>query len=128
MLDTLEQIEPYTSYRFALALVLAGITAYWVFTSIGALRSLRLFVAEMNRQVNEQRLFNEVRLRLDRRFDLDALPLLRAKPGRIIKLALLSASLRLLGWRSLLRVSHYLLAIAILLPACGVAYWFAFTL
>jgi hypothetical protein len=127
-MDLLEQVEPYTSYRFALALVLAGITLYWLITSIGALRSLRQFIADMNQQVNEQRLFNDVRLRLDRRFDLESLPPLRAKPGRIIKLALLSACMRLLGWRSLLRVSHYLLAIAILAPACVVAYWFVFTL
>jgi hypothetical protein len=128
MIETLETIEPYTSYRVAIALVLFGIFVYSVVTTIANAFSLRDFIRDLNRQVNENRLFDDVRLELDPNRDLTALPRLNAKPGRIIKLALLSACLRLVSFRTLWRNGLLILGCAILAPMCAVAYWYVFTL
>lgn len=127
MLDFLEGVEVYTSYRYALALVLSGLTIYWVITSLGSLRGLREFMAEMNARVNEDRLFNDARKMLEPGFDLQQLPKLNAKPGRIIKFALLSACLRLISFRTFRRVWPELIGCLVLAPACVYAYWLVFS-
>ena len=127
MESLLESLEPYTSYRFALGLVLAGMTLYWLVTSLGSLRNLRDFMRDLNMQVNDERLFNDVRVQLDPDCDLDELPPLKAKPGRIIKLALLSVCVRMLGWRTVRRVWLELAGCLLLAPACLYAYWLVFS-
>ncbi len=127
MLDFLESLEPYTSYRFALGLVLTGMTLYWVITSLGGVRTLRAFMRDLNVQVNDERLFNEMRLNLDPEFDLATLPRLNAKPGRIVKLELITVCVRMLSWRTLRRVWLELLGCAVLLPAAVYAYWVVFS-
>ncbi len=127
MPDFLESLEPYTSYRFALGLVLAGMTIYWIVTGFGSFRNLREFMRDLNMQVNDQRLFNDVRIQLDPDCDLGGLPQLNAKPGRIIKLALLSACVRMLGWRTVRRVWLELAGCVLLAPACLYAYWLVFS-
>jgi hypothetical protein len=127
MPDFFETLEPYTSYRFALGLVLTGMTIYWVATSYGGLRTLRAFMRDMNMQVNDGRLFNEVRIQLDPEADLTTLPPLQAKPGRIIKLELLSVCVRMLSWRTMRRVWMELLGCLLLAPLCLYAYWLVFS-
>jgi hypothetical protein len=127
MLDFLESLEPYTSYRFALGLVLTGMTLYWVITSLGGVRTLRAFIRDLNTQVNDERMLNDVRLDLDPDFDVTTLPRLNAKPGRIIKLELLTVSVRMMSWRTLRRVWLELLGCAVLLPAAVYAYWVVFS-
>lgn len=128
LLDFLNSAEPYTSYRYVLGLVLGGITVYFVVTAIMSLRNLQGLLQDFNRQVNEQRVFNDVRLMLDPDYDTSLEKPLRAKPGRIIKLSLLSACLRLLSFRTLVYVFPELIGVLILGSAAAAAYWFVFTL
>lgn len=128
LLDFLHSAEPYTSYRYVLGLVLGGITVYFVVTAIMSLRNLQGLLQDFNRQVNEQRVFNDVRLMLDPDYDTSLEKPLRAKPGRIIKLSLLSACLRLLSFRTLVYVFPELIGVLILGSAAAAAYWFVFTL
>ncbi|MBX3460519.1 MAG: hypothetical protein KF696_11245 [Planctomycetes bacterium] len=127
MLEFLESLEPYSSYRFLLGLVLTGMTIYWLATSLGSLRSFRQFVRELNMQVNDERLMNDVRRIVDPEFDLSVLPPLKARPGQIVKLTLLSAVLRMVSFRTLCRVWPELVGCALLLPACGYSYWLVFS-
>lgn len=128
LLDFLHSAEPYTSYRYVLGLVLGGITVYFVVTAIMSLRNLQGLLQDFNRQVNEQRLFDDVRLMLDPDYDLSLEKPLRAKPGRIIKLSLLSACLRLLSFRTLVYVFPELIGVIIVGSAAAVAYWYVFTM
>lgn len=128
LLDFLHSAEPYTSYRYVLGLVLGGITVYFVVTAIMSLRNLQGLLQDFNRQVNEQRLFDDVRLMLDPDYDLSLEKPLRAKPGRIIKLSLLSACLRLLSFRTLVYVFPELIGVVIVGSAAAVAYWYVFTM
>ncbi|MCB9932926.1 MAG: hypothetical protein H6841_05815 [Planctomycetes bacterium] len=128
LLDFLNSAEPYTSYRYVLGLVLGGITVYFVVTAIMSLRNLQGLLQDFNRQVNEQRLFDDVRLMLDPDYDLSLEKPLRAKPGRIIKLSLLSACLRLLSFRTLVYVFPELIGVIIVGSAAAVAYWYVFTM
>lgn len=128
LLDFLHSAEPYTSYRYVLGLVLGGITVYFVVTAIMSLRNLQGLLQDFNRQVNEQRLFDDVRLMLDPDYDLSLEKPLRAKPGRIIKLSLLSACLRLLSFRTLVYVFPELIGVILMGSASAVAYWYVFTL
>lgn len=128
LLDFLHSAEPYTSYRYVLGLVLGGITVYFVVTAIMSLRNLQGLLQDFNRQVNEQRVFNDVRLMLDPDYDTSLEKPLRAKPGRIIKLSLLSACLRLLSFRTLVYVFPELIGVIVLGSASAVAYWYVFTL
>lgn len=128
LLDFVNSAEPYTSYRYVLGLVLGGITVYFVVTAVMSLRNLQGLLQDFNRQVNEQRLFDDVRLMLDPDYDLSLEKPLRAKPGRIIKLSLLSACLRLLSFRTMVYVFPELIGVLILGSASAVAYWYVFTL
>ncbi|MCG3184650.1 MAG: hypothetical protein ICCCNLDF_02778 [Planctomycetes bacterium] len=128
LLDFLHSAEPYTSYRYVLGLVLGGITVYFVVTAIMSLRNLQGLLQDFNRHVNEQRLFDDVRLMLDPDYDLSLEKPLRAKPGRIIKLSLLSACLRLLSFRTLVYVFPELIGVILMGSASAVAYWYVFTL
>jgi hypothetical protein len=128
LLDFLHSAEPYTSYRYVLGLVLGGITVYFVVTAIMSLRNLQGLLQDFNRQVNEQRVFNDVRLMLDPDYDTSLEKPLRAKPGRIIKLSLLSACLRLLSFRTLVYVFPELIGVMLVGSAAAVAYWYVFTL
>lgn len=128
LLDFLHSAEPYTSYRYVLGLVLGGITVYFVVTAIMSLRNLQGLLQDFNRQVNEQRLFDDVRLMLDPDYDLSLEKPLRARPGRIIKLSLLSACLRLLSFRTLVYVFPELIGVILMGSASAVAYWYVFTL
>lgn len=127
MLEFLESTEPYTSYRYLIGLVLTGLTFYWLVTSLGSVRSFQAFVRDMNRHVDEDRFMNEVRKELDPEFDTSVLPPLKSKPGRIIKLSVLSATLRLISFRTLRAVWADLLGIVLLAPLCVYAYWWIFS-
>ena len=124
----LESAEPYTSYRYVLGLVLTGLFIYFMVTSILSLKNLRGLLLDMNRQVNEKRFFDDVRLRLDPDWDVSKERPLKAKPGRIIKLSLLSSCLRLLSFRTFLYVFPELVGVTLVGSAAAVAYWFVFTL
>lgn len=124
----LESAEPYTSYRYVLGLVLTGLFVYFLVTSILSLKNLRDLLRDMNRQVNEKRFFDDVRLRLDPDWDVSHERPLKAKPGRIIKLSLLSNCLRLISFRTFLYVFPELVGVTLVGSAAAVAYWYVFTL
>ncbi|MBZ0134944.1 MAG: hypothetical protein K8I27_01060 [Planctomycetes bacterium] len=124
----LESAEPYTSYRYVLGLVLTGLFIYFLVTSILSLRNLQGLLHDMNRQVNDKRFFDDVRLRLDPDWDVSGERPLKAKPGRIIKLSIVSACLRLLSFRTMLYVLPELIGVTVLGSAAAVAYWYVFTL
>jgi hypothetical protein len=124
----LQGAEPYTSYRYILGLVLTGLTVYYLYTSFASIRNLQGLMRDLNRQVNEDRLFDDVRKMLDPDYDLSVERPLKAKPGRIIKLSILSACLRLVSWRTLRYVLPELIGVTVLLAASAVAYWYVFTL
>lgn len=127
MFDFLEKLEPYSSYRFILGLVLTGMTIYWLITSLGSIRTFKAFVRDLNMQVNDQRLFSDVRKILEPEYDVSVLPPLKAKPGQIIKLTLITVVLRMAGWRTFKRVWPELLGCLLLAPACLYAYWLVFS-
>ena len=124
----MESAEPYTSYRYVLGLVLTGLFVYFLVTSILSLRNLQGLLHDLNRQVNEKRFFDDVRLRLDPEWDVSKERPLKAKPGRIIKLSLLSSCLRLFGFRTLVYVFPELIGVTLVGSAAAVAYWYVFTL
>ena len=128
MEDFVNSVEPYTSYRYVLGLVLTGLTVYFIVTAALSLKNLKGLLDDLNRQVNENRLFDDVRIKIDPDVDLSVEKPLKAKPGRIIKLAMLSACLRLLSFRTFIYVFPELLAVTLLAGASAVAYWYVFTM
>jgi hypothetical protein len=126
--ELLQGAEPYTSYRYILGLVLTGLTVYYLYTSIASIRNLQGLMRDLNRQVNEDRLFDDVRKMLDPEYDVSVERPLKAKPGRIIKLSILSASLKLISWSNLRYVLPELIGVIVLLAGSCVAYWYVFTL
>jgi hypothetical protein len=128
VLDFLEKLEPYTSYRFALALVLAGLTGYFLWTSWAAWRNFQGLLEDLNEMTRGARLFDEARLLLYPDFLTETRPPLRARPGNIVRLALFGALARMLRPLNLLRLMPELLLLAAVSAACGVAYWHVFTL
>ncbi|MCA8936884.1 MAG: hypothetical protein KDB68_11860 [Planctomycetes bacterium] len=123
----LNSAEPYTSYRYVLGLVLTGLTVYYFYTGYASIRNMQGLLRDMNKQVNDQRLFDDVRLMLDPDYDVTHEKPLKAKPGRIIKLSVLSACLRLLSFRTLVYVFPELMGVIILGSAAIAAYWYVFT-
>lgn len=128
MEDFLNSVEPYTSYRYVLGLVLGGLFVYFAATAVMSLRNLKGLLDDLNRQVNENRLFDDVRIKLDPDFDLSKEKPLNAKPGRIIKLAMLSACLRLVSFRTFIYVLPELIAVTLLGTASAIAYYYVFTM
>jgi hypothetical protein len=125
--EFMRSAEPYTSYRYVLGLVLTGLFVYFLVTSILSLRNLRGLLQDMNRQAREHGVFHDVRLMLDPDYQSTSRPP-RAKPGRIIKLALYSACLRLVSFRTLAYVLPELIGVIVVGSAAAVAYWYVFTL
>ncbi|MBE7492440.1 MAG: hypothetical protein HS108_11865 [Planctomycetes bacterium] len=128
MLDFLERLEPYTSYRYVLGLVLGGLTLYFVVTSLASLRQLGALLRDLNSLASQGRILDEARLAVDPNCDLKALPTLKSKPGRAVRLLLLLAVLRVLSPRSLARLWPELLAVAVLAALSLWAYVYVFTL
>jgi hypothetical protein len=128
LIEFLESAEPYTSYRYVLGLVLGGLTLYFVYTGYASIRNFQGLLRDLNRQVHEQRVFNDVRVMLEPGFDISTVPPLKAQPGRIIKLSVLSACLRLISFRTLRAVWLELIGVVVLGAATMVAYWYVFTL
>ncbi|MCA8910501.1 MAG: hypothetical protein KDB82_02260 [Planctomycetes bacterium] len=127
LVSFLNSAEPYTSYRYVLGLVLTGLTVYYFYTAWASVRNMQGLLRDLNRQVNEQRLFDDVRLMLDPDYDVTQERPLKAKPGRIIKLSVLSACLRLFSFRTLVYVFPELIGVILVGGAAGVAYWYVFT-
>ena len=127
MPEWLEQIEPYTSYRYFIGLVLSGITVYLGINAWLSIRSMTGLLHDLDAQAASSRLFDEVREVLEPGVDLSALPPTRARPGRIIRLIVMSAALRVFGFRSLIRLAPELMACTLLAAACLVAYYYVFT-
>lgn len=125
--EILQATEPYASYRFIIALVLTGLTVYYLYTSFASIRNLQGLIRDLNRQVNEDRLFDDVRKRIDPDYDVSVERPLRAQPGRIVKLTVLSTTLRMLSWKSVRYVLPELIGVAVLLAACVYTYWNVFT-
>ncbi|MCB9893712.1 MAG: hypothetical protein H6839_04610 [Planctomycetes bacterium] len=124
--EILKGAEPYTSYRYVLGLVLAGLTIYFIVTSILSLRNLQGLLQDLNRQAREHGVFHDVRLMIDPEYKATSKPL-RAKPGRIIKLSILSACLRLISFRTLVYVFPELMGVIVIGGAAAAAYWYVFT-
>lgn len=123
----LNSAEPYTSYRYVLGLVLSGLTIWYLYTAYASVRNFQGLLRDMNSQVNDQRLFDDVRLMLDPKYDVSHEKPLKAKPGRIIKLTALRACLRLLSFRTLVYVFPELIGVLVLGSAAAAAYWYVFT-
>ncbi len=117
-----ETIEPYSSYRYVLALVLFGLTTWLVVSSILSLRGMRQLMLTVNRQMQSRRLLDDVRIMLDPDHDLSQSEPYRANTARIAKLAMLRALLRQFGWKTLRAVWLELVLLAALSLACVWAY------
>lgn len=127
MLDTLERLEPYSSYRYLLGLVLGGLTLYLLWSSWVSVRQFLGLLRDFNRMASKGRMLDEARLTLDPEFDLAALPPLKAQPGRVILLAALSAALRVISWRTARELAPELALAALLAGASLAAYWYVFS-
>lgn len=128
MEDVVNSLEPYASYRFVLGLVLIGLFVYFTWTAVMSLRNMQGLLDDLNAQVNENRMFDDVRVKIDPDVDLSAERPLRARPGRIVKLSVLSSCLRLFSLRTIVYVLPELIAVTLLGTASAVAYWFVFTM
>lgn len=127
MLDTLERLEPYSSYRYLLGLVLGGLTLYLLWSSWVSLRQFLGLMRDFNRMASRGRLLDEARLSVDPKFDLASLPPLKARPGRVILLAALNAALRVVSWRTARELAPELLLALALGSASLAAYWYVFS-
>ncbi|MBK9973539.1 MAG: hypothetical protein IPP14_01995 [Planctomycetes bacterium] len=128
MPDFLEKLEPYTSYRYILGLVLGGLTLYFVVTSLLSLRQLAALLRDFNNLAAQGRVLDDARLALDPGCDLKHLPTLKAKPGRIVKMMLLLAVLKVLRPASLVRLWPELTAVTVLAVLSAWSYVYVFTL
>ena len=126
MLDLLEKIEPYSSYRYMLALMLGGLTLYLLINAVLTVKSMIGVLRDFDAQVGTKRMFNVARQEVDPDFDFSSLPQLRARPGRIIKLMALRATLRLFSFRTLIHLLPELLIAAALAAASGAAFYYVY--
>ncbi len=124
--DLVITVEPYASFRFTLGLVLTGVTIYLLVNSLISLRQFLTFLRDLDQQVAGQRMLDQARLALDPEMDLSKLPPLRARPGRIIRQAVLISLLRLVSWRSFANNWREWMILAALSTACLPAYWYVF--
>ncbi|MDC1141605.1 hypothetical protein OAU50_00815 [Planctomycetota bacterium] len=127
MNEFLQSIEPYSSYRFIMGLVLTGLTIYMFAMSYVSFRNFKGFLAELNQNAKEQRVFDEVRKMIAEDYDVERNPTLTANPGRVIKLAAIEAALKVFTWRTAVRLMPEILSIIALATGCAVAYYFVFT-
>jgi hypothetical protein len=128
MPDFIERLEPYASYRYILGLVLGGLTLYFVVTSLLSLRQLAGLLRDFNNLASQGRVLDDARLAIDAHCDLKHLPTLKAKPGRVIKLILLIAVLKVLRPASLARLWPELTAVTVLTVLSVWSYMYVFTL
>ncbi|MBX3475352.1 MAG: hypothetical protein KF754_13310 [Planctomycetes bacterium] len=128
MLDFLERLEPYTSYRYILGLVLGGLTLYFVVTSLVSLKQLAGLLRDFNNLASQGRVLDDARLAIDPNCDLRHLPTLKSRPGRVVKLMLLIAVLKQLRPSSLARLWPEFVAVAVLGGLSLWAYVYVFTL
>lgn len=128
MPDFLQSLEPYTSYRYILALVLGGLTLFFVVSGLIELRQLSGLLADFNRMAGKGRVLDEARLAVDPGCDLQQLPTLKAKPGRVVKLMLLLVVLRQFRLHNLLSLAPELVAIVLLGAGCVWSLEYVFTL
>lgn len=126
--DLIVALEPYASYRFTLGLVLAGLTLYVSVSGLISLRQFMLFLADVDRQSKGARLLDAARLALDPACDLSRSPRLSARPGRIVRNAVLISFLRLISWRTLMKHWPEFLVLALLTALCLAAYGRVFAL
>jgi hypothetical protein len=126
MPDFLQSLEPYTSYRYVLGLVLGGLTGWFVLTGVLSLRQFAAMLRDFNRLASEARVFDDARLALDPDYDLSKVPKLKARPGRVVKLMALRAVLRLLSPRSLARMAPEVIVVGALVAANTWALWYVF--
>lgn len=126
MPDFLQSLEPYTSYRYMLGLVLGGLTVWFVVAGVLALRQYAAMMKDFNRLASEARVFDDARLALDPNYDLTKVPTLKAKPGRVVKMMAILAALRVLSPRSLARMAPELIAVALLAAGNVWALWYVF--
>lgn len=128
MPDFIERLEPYTSYRYILGLVLGGLTLYFVVTSLLSLRQLAGLLRDFNNLASQGRILDDARLAINENCDLKHLPTLKARPGRVVKLMLLIAVLKVLRPRSLARLWPELTAVTVLAALSVWSYLYVFTL
>lgn len=128
MPEFLERLEPYTSYRYILGLVLGGLTLYFVITSLISMRQISGLLHDLNQLASQGRILDDARLALDPGCDLKHLPTLKAKPGRLVKMMLLLAVLKMTRFSSLRRLWPELAAVAVLLALSVWSYVYVFTL
>ncbi|MHC4841671.1 MAG: hypothetical protein ACYTDT_12100 [Planctomycetota bacterium] len=127
MQELLNDIEPYSSYRFIMGLVLTGLTIYMFAMSYVSYRNIKGFLIELNENAKESRVFDEVRTMIMEDYDVERHPTLTANPGRIIKLSAIDAALRVFTWRTAVKLLPEILCIIALSAGCAIAYYFVFT-
>jgi hypothetical protein len=126
-MELLERIEPYTSYRFTLGLVLSGITLWSLVTSgISIVQTARL-LADLDLMTRQARLLDAARAAAGDSRPVSELPVMTARPGRAIRLLLLLHLLRLLRPRALARCWPEWLGLLVLGVANLYAYYVIFT-
>ena len=110
-----------------MGLVLSGLTVYMFAMSYISFRNFKGFLAELNENAKEHRVFDEVRTMIMEDYDVERHPTLTANPGRVIKLLAISAGLKVFTWRTAIKLMPELLCIIALSIGCSVAYYFVFT-
>lgn len=122
----LEKVEPYSSYRFLLGLALGGLTLWIVVSFLISIKHFYALLADLDRKAASRRLFDGARRSVRADVSLEGLPLPRARPGRALKLLLLTSLLRLLGPRTIKECWPEMLGIVLLGAACLAIYTYVF--
>ncbi|MCC6573386.1 MAG: hypothetical protein IT462_06300 [Planctomycetes bacterium] len=127
LLESMEHLEPYTSYRVALSFVLGAITLYTLVEAAISVRSFFRILEGLDTISRERRLFDSVRLSVNPEIDLTKLPPHKSKPGRALRLMVLTAAIKVVDRNSLKRCWGELALIALLAPACVAAYVYIYS-
>lgn len=82
-------------------------------------RNFKGFLAELNENAKEHRVFDEVRVMISEEHDVIRHPTLTANLGRVIKLLAISACLKVFTWRTAIKLMPEILCIATLSVGCS---------
>lgn len=127
LIESLARLEPYTSYRVALSFVLGAITLYTLVEALISVRSFFKILDGLDALSHERRMFDSVRLSVEPGLDLSKMPPHKSKPGRALRLMVLNAAIKVVDLEQAKRCWRELTLIALLLPACVVAYAYIYS-